>query len=306
MLAKIKSIPQAIAKKFEKDYSKTVKRNRIKKHGRKTLMVFFVIFLIYAVTLVFPFIWLFLNSARDTIEFMLNPMSLPSNFFGGLRNYIDVWQMDMFRPIMFFNSLVLVVGQTSVGLFVCACTAYAVSKYKFRGNSLIYFLAVIIMFIPTTGSLAVYYRFIHQAGMYNQLWGMIIQAAGGFGFNFLIMYGFFKNISWSYAEAAFIDGAGNWRVFLTIMMPQAIPVFFALGIMGAIGVWNDFMGPFLFLPDRPVVAVEIWRMSDALQLTQDYPRFFAATIMTIIPVIVVFALFQKAIIKNMSMGGIKG
>ena len=136
---------------------------------------------------------------------------------------------------------------------------------------------------------------------------MIIASAGGFGFNFLIMYGFFKNISWSYAEAAFIDGAGNWRVFLTIMLPQAIPIFFALGIMGAIGVWNDFMGPYIFLPSYPVVAVGIWELSNRMvDEGGNFPAFFAATLMITVPVIIVYAAFQKAIVKNMSIGGLKG
>jgi len=305
-VTKIKHIFRSIGQKFEKDYSKPDKGNRLKKHGRKILFVFMVIFLIYSVTLVAPFVWLFINSTKDPIEFMISPMAWPANFFGGLRNYIDVWNMDEFPAIMFWNSLTLVVGQTAVGLFVSACTAYAVSKYKFRGNTFIYFLAVIIMFIPTTGSLAVYYRFINQSGMYDRYWGMIVQAAGGFGFNFLIMYGFFKNISWSYAEAAFIDGAGNWRVFLTIMMPQAIPMFFALGIMGAIGVWNDFMGPLLFYPSHPVVAVQMFRLQSTFDNQLDTPALFAATLMILAPAVILFAVFQKAIIKNMSVGGLKG
>ncbi|MDR1094690.1 MAG: carbohydrate ABC transporter permease [Clostridiales bacterium] len=283
--------------------------NKIKrKREQAILWVFFAVFFLYSLTLVFPFLWLFYNSLKSKQEFLMSgsPMALPREWL--FSNYIDVFRMENFNlPEMFFNSFTLVIGQVLAGLFVCACTAYVVSKYNFKGRNAIYFVAIIIMFIPTTGSLAVFYKFMFDTNLQDNYAGMLITAAGGFGFNFLLLYGFFKNISWSYAEAAFIDGAGNFRVFFTIMLPQARAALFALGILGAIGVWNDFMSQFLFYPSHVTVAVGIKSLSDNIvSYGADYPRFFAATILTTLPVVVVYAAFQKTIIKNTMAGGLKG
>jgi raffinose/stachyose/melibiose transport system permease protein/N-acetylglucosamine transport system permease protein len=285
------------------------RKNRIKQNGRFVLRIFFVVFAIYAVTLVFPFVWLVYNSLKSKQEFQFdNPMGLPQNWL--FSNYISIFtdpSLNFNLPLMFFNSITLAVGMVIAGLFVCACTAYIVSKYKFRGRNLIYFIAIIIMFLPTTGSLAVYYGFLNDTGLYDNYLGMLITSAGGFGFNFLLLYGFFKNISWNYAEAAFIDGAGNFRVFFSIMLPQAKAALVALGVIGAIGVWNDYTSQYLFYPSHITVAVGIKRLSDDIvNYGTDYPRFFAATVVSTLPVIVVYALFQKTIIENTMAGGLKG
>ncbi|GHU99865.1 sugar ABC transporter permease [Clostridia bacterium] len=282
--------------------------NKVKKNGRIVLWVFFVLFLLYSLTLLFPFLWLFYNSLKSKQEFLMSgsPMALPRQWL--FSNYIDIFKMKDFNLLdMFFNSITLAVGQVVIGLFVCACTAYVVSKYQFKGRNVVYFVAIIIMFIPTTGSLAVFYKFMFDTGMQDTYWGMLITAAGGFGFNFLLLYGFFKNISWNYAEAAFIDGAGNFRVFFTIMLPQARAALLALGVLGVIGVWNDYMSQYLFYPSHPTVAVGIKTLSDNIvNYGADYPRFFAATIITTLPVVIVYAAFQKTIITNTMAGGLKG
>jgi raffinose/stachyose/melibiose transport system permease protein/N-acetylglucosamine transport system permease protein len=143
--------------------------------------------------------------------------------------------------------------------------------------------------------------------LYDTYLGMIIMSAGGFGFSFFLLYGFFKNISWSYAEAAFIDSAGHWTVFLRIMLPQAKPAIVALAIISGIGVWNNFSSQFVFYKTHPTVAVGLKRLSDYIvSYGADYPRYFAAIVMSCLPVVIIYASCQKMIIKNTVAGGLKG
>lgn len=270
------------------------------------LTVICVLFTIYSVTLFFPLVWLFFNSLKDKVEFLNNPWQ-----FGGKvlwSNYKTVFGAFNFGA-MFFNSITLVLTQPIVGLFSTTCAAYAVSKFRFRSRKFIYFIAISVMFIPTTGSLAVTYKLMFDSRLIDTLPGMIIMATGGFGFNFLLIYNTFRGISWSYAEAAYVDGAGNWRVFLQIMLPHAAPILTAVLILSMIGTWNDYTGPLMFYSNHETVAVGIKRLSDSLtnpgQYSKDYPKLFAAMIISTVPVIILFIACQKYIIRLNMGGGLK-
>lgn len=274
---------------------------------KKILIVVCVLFSIYAVTLFFPLVWLFFNSLKDKVEFLSDPWALKGKILWS--NYTEVFGAFNFGN-MFFNSITLVLTQPIVGLFSTACAAYAVSKFRFKLRRFIYVIAISVMFIPTTGSLAVMYKLMFDTGLIDTLPGMIIMATGGFGFNFLLLYGMFKGISWSYAEAAYVDGAGNWRVFIQIMIPHAMPILTALLVLGMIGTWNDYTGPLMFYNSHETVAVGIKNLSDSLTnpgpYSKDYPKLFAAMIIATVPVIVLFILCQKYIIRLNMGGGLKG
>ena len=130
---------------------------------------------------------------------------------------------------------------------------------------------------------------------------------GGFGFNFFLLYGFFKSVSWSYAEAAKIDGASNFRVFLSIMLPQAKASLFAVGIITFIGNWNDYFTPFMYLRNHQTLAVGIYKLQKSFETKgSNWPIVFAEMVLATLPIIVIFAIFQKTIISNTVAGGLKG
>ena len=141
--------------------------------------------------------------------------------------------------------------------------------------------------------------------------GMLLTATSGFGFPFLIFSSVFQNISKTYHEAAEIDGAGNWRIFLQIYLPQLSAVFGAQWLLGFIGIWNDYMTPYLYLPSHQTLSVGIYTISSQVsngfsQFSGDYPKLFAAMIISIVPVVVLFMAFQKKIMNFSMGGGIKG
>ncbi|GHU99008.1 sugar ABC transporter permease [Clostridia bacterium] len=275
--------------------------------GRKgvTLWIVFAIFCVYSLTLVFPFLWLTLNSLRDKVDFFYNPLSLPTKVI--FKNYVQIFS-DYNIGAMFINSIVLSVSGTAVSVLSGAMGAYVVSKYSFKLKNFIYGLAIALMIIPTGGSAAALYRFMFDTRLDNHF-GVILLYGGGFGFNFFLLYGFFKSISWSYAEAAQIDGASNFKVFILIMLPQAAPALLAVGIIVFIGLWNDYYTPYMFLRGHETLAVGIQKLSDTITNAENaynFPAVFAAIFVATLPVIVVFACFQKTIIQNTVAGGLKG
>ena len=283
-------------------------KQRVKKStaDRVLMWAMFVIFLLYAVSILFPFLWCLMNSFKTTGEFLKNVNGFPKVWTGENWSASFTFSIDqqITIPIMYMNSVILTLGCTFFSLFSCSATAYVLSKYRFPGRSAIYTAAIVIMMIPTMGSMAAMYRLYNDIGLINTYTGIFITAMGGFGSGFLLLYGFYQNISWTYAEAAQLDGAGHFRIYFTIMLPMAVPALVSVGVLQLIGFWNDYFTVYMYAPAKATIAYGLQRISSEAGIK--LPLVFASMMLSIIPVLVVFACFQKVMMKNLSVGGIKG
>ena len=280
---------------------------RFSTHEKIVIGIVFAIFLIYAFTLIFPFVWCFYNSFKTNTEFFKNVWSMPKQWL--FKNWVDAFSLSV-RGVnilgMFGNSARITIFNTTVNIFMSARTAYIITKYPFKGSSLFYSTALILMMIPSVGSMASTYRIYHELKLYDTYAGIMLGAFGGFGSSFVLLYGFFKNLDWSYAEAAFIDGANEYQVFFKIMLPMALPGLISVGILSAIGVWNDYFTIYMYAPSKVTIAVGMQGLVTQMQYRANYPLLFAVMIMSIIPVLTVFSIFQKTIMENTTVGGVKG
>lgn len=287
---------------------KTVKKKP--REHRATLAVLCVIYFVYAVTLIFPFLWLVYNSMKNKIEFSANPWGFPTEPIKSLGNFGKIFS-EFNLGSMFLNSIILSVAMPLINLFFCACTAYAYALHDFKGKHVLYWVAMIPMLVNITGTLPSQYNLFVKIGIFDSIPGILLTATNGFGFAFLLFGSVFQNISRTYHEAAEIDGAGHWRIFLQIYLPQLSAVFGAQWLLGFIGIWNDYMTPYLYLPSHQTLSVGIYYISTQVtngfsQFSGDYPKLFAAMIISIVPVVALFAAFQKKIMSFSMGGGIKG
>ena len=281
------------------------KKMRMQKKDAVFMWIIFALFVIYAITLLFPFLWCLNNSFKTKKDFFLNVNGLPTEFV--FDNWINSFSLSADKvsiPMMYFNSIFLTVGATFLSLMANSATSYVITKYDFKGKELFYSFAVIVMMIPTMGSMASTYKMYNTLGLINTYTGYFIFACGGFGTYFLIMYGFYKNLSSTYAEAAQIDGAGHFRIYFTIIMPMAVPILTSLGILIAIGYWNDYFTVYMYLPQKATIAYGLQRISD--QNKNNLPQVFAAMLFSMLPILIIFSIFQKTIMTNTTVGGIKG
>lgn len=275
---------------------------------RVILIIMFVIFLIYGFTLLFPLIWAFYNSFKPPVEYDKDSFALPIQWT--VDNYQKVFTSieangtNIFTSLL--NSIWMSALSTFLGLFASCLTAYVVAKYRFKVSGLIYTVAIFIQIIPLVGSVT---------GMYDLLWGKLQIADepfliwpiwfGGFGFSFLILYSAFKSVPWSYAESAFIDGAGHFTTFIRIMLPTIKPVLASLFVVNFMGAWNDYMTAYLYMPSFAPLSLAVYLLqSDATRIA--YPVYLAVIVISVIPIIALFISFQKLIMENTSVGGLKG
>lgn len=276
-----------------------------------------VILLLFCVSLLVPFFWMVFTSFKNPIDYVLNVFGLPEQF--EFENYASVFKLLKIRVViegglveynilnMLFYSLIIAVVSGFMNVFVPTITAYIVSKYNFRFKNVIYNTAIIVMIIPIVGNLPSQLRVTQALGIYNNLIPYLVFSAGPFGFNFILMYGAFKSISWTYAEAAFIDGAGHFTVMWKIMFPMIMPTFSTLFILGFIGHWNDYMIPITFLPSYPNLAYGMYNFQlEAARLGAAMPEILAGFVIVSIPTCVMYFTLQKFGLKNVRMGGLKG
>lgn len=283
--------------------------------GRKKSVVFQIIFLIveiifflYSLSLVLPFCWAILTSLKTQTEYMLNsPFALPEKWL--ISNYalafksLNVKNTNMFGLIL--NSLWYSIGSCALHVMICSMTAYIFSRYPFKGSKAAYAMILFIMLLPIIGTLPSKYKLMSHLGLTNSPL-YLVSCTGGLGFNFIVLHSFYKNLSWSYAEAAKIDGAGHATIFFKIMFPQSIGMIVALAVIEFVGTWNDYSTAMIFFPNMPTLANGLYEYEKAMIRGVNMPIYFAGLIISAIPVLVIFGFFQNTIMQSVSVGGLKG
>lgn len=276
---------------------------------KKSLLytIVFLIFAFYAFTILYPFLWMVFNSFKDPVVFGMDKLSI--DFSAGFSNYIEAFNYRVKGTsvaMMYLNSFLVVGGGVVVTLISCSLASYTIAKYKFRGRGLIYNIVIVAMMVPIVGTLPAQYRLMRNLGLIDNIVGVWFLYSGGFGFNFLFLYAYFKGISWTYAEAAQLDGASEFRIFWQIMIPMAKPALTAIGVLTFMNLWGDYQTPYFYLNSMPTIALGLKDISDQLEYSPNYPLLLATAVVATIPIIVLFCVFQKTIMNNLTMGGLKG
>ena len=303
-----------LAREEKKKY-KTSKWNDYKNLWKKksvgekvTLSIMFVIFIFYGLSLLFPLIWAFYNSFKTAPDYDANNLRLPLQWT--FDNYERVFSTaatgKINIPSAIVNSIWMSVVSTFLGLFASCLTSYVVAKYRFRASTIIYTVAIFIQIIPLVGGITGMYQLLHGtlkiADKPLLIWPIWF---GGFGFSFLMLYSAFKSVPWSFAESAFIDGAGHFTTFLRIMLPPIKPILASLFVVNFIGAWNDYMTAYLYMPSWAPLSLAVYMLKDdATRIS--YPVYLSVVIISVIPILTLFISFQKLIMENTTVGGLKG
>ena len=282
------------------------------KKERVILAIIFVVLLIYALTLIYPFLYLLLNSFKTFNDFSDNPLWFTPHAV--ISNYVAVFTNEFAVTTaegdtvgilqMFWNSLSLSVVETITSMFLTCCAAYVLAKYDFVGNKVIYSVVIVSMVIPSIAAITATYKLMSDTGLIGTFIGMVILDSAAFGGGFLYIHSYFKNIPWSFAESAMIDGASDFKIFVRIMVPMAKNGILTFTILRFLGSWNSYWIPHLFYQEHPTIAVGLAKLSNEASQGK-YPMLFAAMIVSIVPVLIFYAIFQKRLLTNTVDGGLK-
>lgn len=278
-------------------------------------VVFFLMFLLFAAVYIYPLFWAFLNSLKSMKEYATNSLTMPTDWLW--RHYREVFTEFQAVPLsggepfryldMLFNSLWILVVKVFVNVASSMLLAYALARFRFPGSKFLYALVIFANTIPIIGAGPAAYRLAMNLNMVNNPMTIWLMWAGGFDFAFIVLYGYFKGVSPSYSESAKIDGANNWTIFIKVILPQVTPCLAAIAITQATGVWNDYSTPMIYMRDYPNLAYGMYLFKDSSFLVKDsMPIYFAAAVISCMPVIILYTCSQNLILNNMTTGGLKG
>lgn len=267
----------------------------------------FGLFALYTLSIFIPFLWLFMNTLKGADEYNLGHF-FPQGF--EIINYVEAFvELEAYGTNligMIWNSVWFSVGGAILGVVCSTGLAYVVSKYRFVGRTLLNGVAIAVMVIPVVGALPSQMKVYQALQMLNSPL-ILLAFTSGFGMNYLVMIAAFDNLSWSYAEASFIDGAGHFQIFVQIMLPQVFPIFTALTLVAFIGIWNDYMSPLIFMRELPTIStgLYVYEAKNKKNFEMSKPIYFSGVVLCLLPVLTLFLIFQNTIMDISLSGGVK-
>lgn len=266
-----------------------------------------LIFAAVAFSYLYILFWAIMSGAKTHDEIVMDPFAFPLKWmwehFVEVTKVLEVNGHSFFE--MLFNSCYFSIVGCLLQQFTTVTFAYCCTKYKFPGCELPYVIILIMMTLPIYGAGGAQYRLFRNLGLVDSYWHVIC-SAGGMSAQFLYYRAFFKNLSWTYAEAAQIDGAGHFQIYFKVMLPQARPIFGALFLTSWLASWNNYESALLYLPNLPTLPVGIYQFNVEMMYRARLDILFAACVLVSIPALVLFIAFNKVITTNVSLGGIKG
>jgi len=267
---------------------------------KKLFLYFWLI--VFAIFMMGPFLWLLSVSLMPGKNvFSFPPAIFPS--FIDFQNYIDVWKyMDFFKYI--WNTVVISVLGVVLSIFFSCLTAYPLAVFKFKGRNAIFLVLVSTMIIPAAAGLVVNYLTIKALGVMDTYLAVILPSAVSV-FNIFLMRQAFIGVPLEIRDSGRIDGASEFRIWYQLMMPMVKPAIAVIGLLEFMAMWNNFLWPIIVLNDT-----NKYPLASALsflngQFSYNFGWIAAGTMISVIPIIVVFLFTQKYYMEGIS-GAVKG
>ncbi len=257
---------------------------------------------LWSIVVILPMLWVILSSFKTTKEIFASPFALPKVW--NFDNYVNAWTTSGIGSF-FFNTIVVVFGALFLTMLFGSMSAYVLARFQFPGSRLIYYLMLAGLTFPIFLAIVPLFFVLQSIGLLNTLPGLIITyAAFAFPFTVFFLFSFFKSLSTSIAEAAAIDGAGEWRTFFQVMLPMARPGLATVAILNFVGLWNQFLLPIALNtdPEKYVLTQGMAQFAAQAGYSVDAGALFAAVVITVIPVLIVYLIFQRQLQGSVSQG----
>lgn len=293
-----------------------MKKNRTKVHWSPMKVIMLFGLLLYTFCLFLPLIWGVITSFKSQPDFRINVIGLPSEWVWNYSTVYEKFKISVFTDAgtqmismgeMFMNSILYAVGCALASTLIPCITAYLCACYDYFLSKVLYVVVIVTMVLPIVGSLPSEIRMAKSLGVFDQFWGMWLLKANFLGMYFIVFYNQFRSLPKTYREAAWIDGAGNWRIMLNIMFPLARNTFMTVALIKFIEFWNDYQTPLIYLPTKPTISLGVYHMAyTTLNELSTIPMRTTAAVIALVPVLILFLCCHKRLLGNLTMGGIKG
>ncbi|MMZ46131.1 L-arabinose transport system permease protein AraQ [compost metagenome] len=270
--------------------------------GEKTFQWFVAILLtVGGLLMVLPFAWMILSSFKTEGEVTKIPPTIwPEHFT--LDNFKILFDSMAFGTYL-TNTLIIVLA-SFFGLFLNAMAGYGFAKFQFKGKGFLFYLVLATMMIPGQVTMIPVYLILNQMGLTNSMLGIVLPGLVG-AFAIFLFRQFMSDIPEELLEATRLDGAGEFRTFLQIVLPISTPIIAVQAILTFIGGWNSFLWPLIIANDEKLYTLSVGLSLLKGQNESQFALQMAGSTFMVVPIMIIFIIFQKYIIENYTISGIK-
>ncbi|MCD9020613.1 carbohydrate ABC transporter permease [Cohnella sp. NL03-T5] len=256
---------------------------------------------------VYPMVWTLFGSLKDNQQFFMGkPWNLPKLPLLW-SNFSYTWDKYHFGAY-FLNSVIVTLGSMALALILAASSAYVLARYSFKGSGVVYYFYIASLMIPGILALIPTFFLLFKLHLNNTFIGLItVYAIGAVPFGIFMLIGFFKALPRELEEAAVIDGASHFGTFFKIMLPLAKPGLLTFSIINLLGMWNEYAFALVLVndPAKYTLPVGIAVMQAEMQYRTEWGALFAGLLMSIVPVLILYILFQNRITEGVTAGAVK-
>lgn len=272
----------------------------------------YIVLTIWGITTVYPFLWVIINSFRVKGEIRTDSFSIPTGASFTFGNYLKANSRFDFASA-YLNSVIISVVVTVVVVLLAGLAAYGLVRYRFRGRSFLQSMIVASMMFPVFSTIIPVFRMEAMLGLAStgNRWLSLIatilpQIAGNLSFAIIVLMGFIRSVPIDLEEAAYLDGCNVFQIFRRIIVPVARPSFATVAIFSFLWSYNDLFTQSFFLrfPKEKTITLLLNEISS--QAGTDYGLMAASVVLVVVPVLLVYVLLQKNIIKGLTVGAVKG
>ena len=278
-----------------------------KKNKRKSILCWVIAFMlafVYLIISIMPFVFMVLNSFKEKFEMLTKGVfNLPDSL--NLTNYREVLTGGFAR--YFMNSVIVLAVSLILLLFISACASYPLARFKFKLSGSIYAGIVACMSIPIHITLIPVFKMSRATGLYDSIWALIgPYIAFAVPISVFILTSFMKEIPKEIEESAEIDGCGKIQMFFSIIMPLSKPGLATLAIYNGVNMWNEFSFAYTLTQssENRTLPLAIWEFQG--QYSMNTPMIMSVLTLTLLPMIIMFIIFQDKLVKGMTAGAVKG
>lgn len=261
-----------------------------------------------AIVVLFPFCWVLSTALKNNTElFIYPPKLIPGEIMWS--NFAKAWTLIDF-PRSFLNSFIVSVPTAVLTVLVCSMAAYALTRMKFRHANLVFFIYLSTMMVPMVVRLIPSFILIKNLNLMNRYLGLILPlTAWSVPFGTFLIRQFFIGIPKELNEAAYVDGAGHFQIFGRVILPNAVPGMLTLGVYVFLQSWNNLLWPLVALNEEEMFPVTLTMASltgPSVEFIPPWNEVMAATIISVLPILILYLFLQKYFIQSVTLSGVKG
>ena len=286
----------------------TVKMSSIRRNEIILKVVIYIVSIIFSIMTLFPFVIMFANSFKSTVEVQQSTLTLWSAHpFANLAKNWHVINSKDFHPFTgLLNSFIISTCSTILNVYFSSLTAYAITAYEWKLRDAFSGMIIAVMMIPTTVTTIGFYQMVYKLGLTNNLSMLIIPSIAAPMTVFFMRQYLQANLAMEIVQSARIDGAGEFRIFNQIVVPLMKPDIATQAIFAYVGSWNNLFMPLILLTDKTkkTLPVMVSLLNGDIYKTE-YGAIYLGLFITVLPLIVVYAFLSKYIVEGVALGGVK-